>query len=94
MKWLLILAIGIILGLIFSRRHSKSFNDEQTENKENNKRKILELLNTKHQITNNDVENSLEVSDATAERYLNELEKEGKVKQVDRTGKHVYYEKV
>lgn len=88
----MILAIGIVLGIIFSRRRSKSFNEEQAENKESNKRKILERLNNK--FTNADVENLLSVSDATATRYLDELEKEGKVKQVGKTGKHVYYEKI
>jgi len=33
------------------------------------------------------------VSDATATRYLEELEKEGFIRQVGRTGRHVYYEK-
>lgn len=94
MKWLLILTIGIVIGLVFSRRRSKSFNSEQSENKESNKRKILELFNTKNPITNNDAEAMLEISDATATRYFEELEREGKVRQVGKTGKHVYYEKV
>lgn len=93
MKWLLILVIGIILGLIFSRRRRSSFNAEQSETKENNKRKVIELLNTKHQITNDEIQNHLGVSDASATRYLDELEKEGKIRQVGSTGKHVYYEK-
>lgn len=92
MKWLLILVIGIVLGFIFSRRRFKSFNEDQSETKENNKRKILEHLNTK--LTNADVENLLKVSDATATRYLDELEKEEKIRQVGKTGKHVYYEKI
>jgi DNA-binding IclR family transcriptional regulator len=37
------------------------------------------------------VERALGVSDATAERYLNQLEKEGKVKQLGRTGRYVCY---
>ena len=41
----------------------------------------------------NDVENLLGVSDATAERYLNELEAEGKVKQTGETGRGVFYTK-
>lgn len=36
----------------------------------------------------------LGISDATAERYLNELEKEGKVRQVGGTGSGVFYEKI
>lgn len=94
MKWLLILAIGVVLGFIFSKRRSKSFNVRQSENKENNKKRILELLETKYEINNDDIQNHLAVSDASATRYLDELEREGKVKQVGKTGKHVYYEKV
>ena len=40
------------------------------------KSKILELFKTKSELTNNDVEKLLSVSDATATRYLDELEKE------------------
>ena len=42
-------------------------------------------------MTNNDIEKLLGVSNATAERYLNELEKEGKIRQVGTTGQTVYY---
>ncbi len=36
----------------------------------------------------------LGVLDASATRYLDELEKKDRVKQVGRTGKYVYYKKV
>ena len=55
--------------------------------------KILEFLNTKNKITNDEVEKLLHVSDATATRYLSALEKEGKIKQVGKTGKAVTYTK-
>jgi len=45
--------------------------------KEDRKTKILELFKNKKELTNNDVEKFLGVSDATATRYLDELEKEG-----------------
>ena len=44
--------------------------------KENRKSQILELFRTKGELTNNDVEKFLGVSDATVTRYLDELEKE------------------
>ena len=94
MKYLLILAIGIVIGLIFSRKRKGNLISEQSEQKSKNKRKILELLNTKHPITNNDVQELLKTSDASATRYLDELEKEGEIKQVGKTGKYVYYERV
>jgi len=65
---------------------------ERSRIKEQNKLKILELTKQKDKVTNNDVEKFLNVSDATATNYLDELEKEGKVKQVGETGQSVYYE--
>jgi len=56
--------------------------------------KILEALNTKPSITNDEVEKLLHVSDATATRYLSILEKEGKIKQEGRTGKFVSYSRI
>lgn len=95
MKYILILAIGLMLGyLIFYRKGKGNFISEQGEQKAENIRKVLELLNTKHPITNNDVESYLGVSDATATRYLDELEKEGKLVQVGKTGRYVYYERI
>ena len=54
----------------------------------------MAVLNTKNKITNDEVEKLLHVSDATATRYLSALEKEGKIKQVGKTGKAVVYSKI
>jgi len=89
---LVIIAVFALGYFLASRKRAKSFNEAQSEDKESNKRKILE--NSGGKFINADVENLLSVSDATATRYLDELEKDGKIKQVGRTGKHVYYEKV
>ncbi len=67
--------------------------ERQTKEKEENKQRILGILETQSPLTNNHVEQLLGVSDATATRYLDELEKEGKIRQVGKTGKHVFYEK-
>ncbi|MDO8593789.1 MAG: HTH domain-containing protein [bacterium] len=56
--------------------------------------KIMLLLNTKPKITNDEVEKLLHVSDATATRYLAQLEKEGKITQVGRTGAGVTYTRI
>lgn len=55
---------------------------------------IIEFLNTKGKVTNDEVEKLLHVSDATATRYLSQLEKEGKIKQEGRTGKSVSYSRI
>ena len=49
--------------------------------KEEQKAKIIVFLQEKGRITNDEAQEALVVSDATAERYLDELEKEGKVVQ-------------
>lgn len=53
--------------------------------------KVLALIDAKKNIGNDDVEKLLHVSDATATRYLTQLEKEGKIIQVGKTGKSVRY---
>jgi hypothetical protein len=56
--------------------------------------KIMTLFLKKSKITNDEVEKFLHVSDATAERYLNILEKENKIKQVGKTGHAVSYSRI
>ena len=56
--------------------------------------KIMQALTTKNKITNDEVEKLLHVSDATATRYLSALEKEGRIKQVGKTGHGVVYSKI
>ncbi len=69
-------------------------NEAREENKEENKEKIMRFLQEKDEIRNNDVEQLLGVQDAMATRYLDELEKEGKIKQVGEEGRGVYYKLV
>lgn len=45
-------------------------------------------------ITNDDVQKLLKVSDATAERYLQELEQKGLLKQEGEIGHSVFYTKI
>ena len=108
MSQILIFILGVGVGgvavWIFARRGLKSGGREawpastligrQAEEKKRNKEALLGILETQTPLTNNHVEQLLGVSDATATRYLEELEKEGKVRQVGTTGQAVYYEKV
>jgi len=92
---IIIIAIvfGIIIGwYIFSRRNDLI--SQQGERKSKNKDLILKLIQKNERITNDDVEKLCRVSDATAERYLDELEKESKIIQNGKTGKDVYYTKI
>ena len=56
--------------------------------------KIMLLFAKRTSITNDEVEKYLHCSDATATRYLSQLEKEGKIKQNGKTGREVYYIKI
>ncbi len=56
--------------------------------------RVMSLFLEKAKITNDEVEKLLHVSDATATRYLSQLEKEGKIKQNGRTGAGVSYSRI
>jgi len=56
--------------------------------------RVMSLFLKQSKITNDEVEKFLHVSDATATRYLSQLEKENKIKQVGKTGKAVSYSRI
>lgn len=90
---LLILAalLGIALGMFLARRRKSGLISEQGERKAKNKELILKYIQANGKIQNNEVEKLVGVSNATAERYLNELEKEGQITQHGTIGKGVFY---
>lgn len=55
--------------------------------------RVLSLFAKQTKITNDEIEKLLHVSDATATRYLSQLEKEGKIIKNGKTGKSVFYTK-
>jgi Fic family protein len=91
---------GMVVGSYLGKRQrvkkAMSAKDIQAQEKAETRRKILAFFCASEtgKITNNDIEKLLGVSDATATRYLDELEKEGLIKQVGITGNAVYYEKI
>jgi len=73
------------------------FINPKVETRKENLAKLEKLIGGKskeEKITNDEVQKLLKVSDATAERYLQELEGQGKLKQFGEVGKEVYYQKV
>ena len=89
---IIVAVVGVALGAYFTSRESvEGLISEQGAKKVENKEKILEFLRGREKTTNNDIEKLLAVSDATATRYMSELEKEGNVRQIGTTGKYVYY---
>lgn len=87
---------GVIVKILDSRfrgndTNGKIVNSEQVERKKENLEKVIQMAREKGEITNDDVEHGLGVSNATAERYLNELEQEGELEQIGKTGRAVIY---
>lgn len=66
-------------------------NAEKMREKQDNLEKVLAMAREKGEIRNDDVEHGLGVSNATAERYLQELESQGQLTQIGRTGQSVLY---
>lgn len=89
---LILIFLIIILLILIVRQKRVVYQSKQQKEKQENKKKILELFDDRQKITNNDIEKLLNVSDATATRYLNELEKEGRIEQIGKTGRAVYYQ--
>lgn len=89
---IVVLVVGIGIGVYFASRKSiGGLIAKQSKEKAKNKKKILEFLRESEKVVNNDIERLLGVSDATATRYLDELEKEQKVRQIGKTGQGVFY---
>jgi hypothetical protein len=72
----------------------EAFRDEQAEEKKKNLEQVLGLIEKQGKVTNNDVEKMLGIPESTVTRYFDELEKEGKVRQVGKTGQNVFYTKM
>lgn len=99
---------GLVVGgviVYFLMRNKKSEvkaaenkdSNPAVEEKKENLAKLEKLISEKSaedKITNDEVQKLLKVSDATAERYLNELEQKGLIKQFGEVGHEVYYLKV
>ena len=87
------LILGFLAGvfvtyIILSRGSGKK---RMNKRKEEAKGQILAEMKKKEKITNEEVVTLLGVSPATAVRYMDELESEGKVQQMGSTGRNVFY---
>ena len=80
----------IVRGFLTTTKKITSVGN-RNKRKAENKLKILSKIKEVDKICNDDVETLLGVSNATAERYLNELEKENHIKQIGKVGRSVHY---
>lgn len=93
---IIILIVVATLATKQGRHHAKRAMESLSTRKSVNKQKIIHALKQpigSDGLTNDEVQKILRVSDATATRYLDELEKEGRIKQVGKTGSGVKYTK-
>ena len=95
---LILLLIGIAVGgwvvwFWLAAGGKSRYQNPSFDRTEENRGKVREYLRGRDRISNNDVRELLGVSDPTATRYLDDLEKEGLIRQVGRSGPNVYYEK-
>ena len=97
------LVIAVLLAKIYFNSKQKpaeqkfantglaEYQQELQDKKEKAKEEIINIIKEKGKISNKDITEALKISEATATRYLDELEKDGKIKQVGETGKYTYY---
>lgn len=97
---MLYLIFGLIVGVVGSWLLIKTLREEEDNEtilaireKEANLEATLVLFDKHQKVTNNLVEQKLSVSDATATRYLEELEQQGLIEQHGKTGSGVFYTK-
>ncbi|EKE15710.1 MAG: hypothetical protein ACD_11C00108G0004 [uncultured bacterium] len=67
-------------------------NREKARVKNERKEKILEFLKEKGKAGNGEIQTLLGIADSTVTVYLDELEKEGKIRQIGEVGQGVRYE--
>ena len=91
MNYIILIIVGVIIGSYFGMGKNEGLIFGQGKRKRENKVKILEFFKNREKITNNDVEKLCGVSHATAERYLDQLEKDGKLTQHGKIGQSVFY---
>lgn len=94
---ILIGVIGIIFGYALARgdvreRLDTLVNEERHLVKERKKAMLMKHLRDRGQLTNEDAQELLGVSESTVTRYFDELEEAGLVEQKGHSGRGVYYE--
>ncbi len=99
------LCIGFIVGYwwrgrprgkvspIHGSENLEHANVQRREARDQALKRIMELFEEQAEVTNDDVEKLLSVSDATATNYLQELETVGSIHQVGEQGRSVSYKK-
>jgi len=101
MSQFFVFILGFVAGVVSVKMWSKNtpeagsdIIEKQAKEQEENQKKVREYFEAHNRVTNDDIQRILGVSDATATRYLEALEKEGLIRQVGGKGRGVFYEKI
>jgi len=90
--FIILFAIQIfVIYKLFAIEKKISMPEHKTIKRVDKLDQILEFIEQNDFATNNDVEGLLDVSDSTATRYLDKLEKQGKIEQIGEQGRSVKY---
>ncbi len=104
MNTLIIFFLGALVGgigvyFVIRNRHTEceshgisTYTEKQQAEKQARKARILDMLQEKESITNDDIEQPLGISHPTAANYLRELVEEGKIEQIGERGRFVSYQ--
>lgn len=93
---LIIIGIVIVVVLLFRKPRERVVGIcadalDRTVRKNENKEKALKFVEEKQTVGNEEIREHLGVSRRTVVRYMDMLEKEGKVEQVGKVGFNVFY---
>lgn len=98
---LLLVVIVLAMALIDAKKYGTKTSEElagmcnvtfgRSEKRQGNLDKIITLFGNDKELTNIEIRQALNVSSRTAVRYMDELENEGKVVQVGKTGLSTSY---
>jgi predicted HTH transcriptional regulator len=102
---IILLAVAVLTLAVWARKEAKKHDTtakeelvgicklaiETASQKEERKQKALAMFADKPELSNSEIRAALGVSSRTAVRYLDELEKEGKVEQAGKIGHAVTY---
>jgi predicted HTH transcriptional regulator len=93
MEYLVLFLAGVLALLLVRRKTQRVAYRQSAQRQRIEQRKVLIVEYLKHsgRITNDEAQDLLSISDTTATEYLDELEAEGKVQQVGKTGRGVHY---
>lgn len=89
---IIVLVAALLLFVVFHYRDKVArFVLPQMRRKAENKKKLLSFLKERRTVTNKEIQEFLGVSARTVVNYMDELEEEGVVEQVGKTGKYTHY---